>query len=388
MWVAVLVLILGFLAVATTTQLYGYRLGGTITVPVLATYTLKTFVMLPIFLVSTAAAYVGLALFRRRTLVYGRDELVAAILVGSLVPLVTLLFVIELGAGMGDVAFVGSILPGLAAYNLHRLDPELRRGDVVATTALFAGLLAVGLVLVDPRIADAVGAVTPPVLFAATADVAVARGAVVDVPTEPVVLPRAIAVSLFAAGFAVAELLRERYGVRIGIVVPVLVATYALANVWLAIMYLFVLVMAFALVQTAHVATLRYGRVVLGVTTAIALALTLPVALVFPVERGLSAIFVGVLAGVTAYNAHVTAPIERRLVVPLQLTVFVPSLLVARLFADPPPRGVPQELTPVVLLVAGTLFVASVLVARVYTVDRPDEADVFATSVLAAEGRS
>lgn len=50
----------GLVAVGAITQLFGYRLGGTIAVPVLAVYTVKNALMLPIFLLSTVLAYLAL----------------------------------------------------------------------------------------------------------------------------------------------------------------------------------------------------------------------------------------------------------------------------------------------------------------------------------------
>jgi len=388
MWIAVLVLVVGLLAVATVTQLFGYRLGGTITIPVLAVYTLREFVMLPVFVLSTLTAYIGLALFRRRTLIYGRNEFVAAILIGSLVPLGTLLILLETGSGVNEVAFIGSILPGLAAYNYHRIDPELRRRDVVWTAGLFVGLFVLGWVLVTPDLLIRYGTVTPPVLFSRAADVAQFKTAVVNQAVSPVILPRSIAVALFGAGFALSELLRERYGVRIGVIVPVLLALYMLANQWLVVTYLVVVVLAFGFVQTVHFLTLRYGRVLLGVTIAAAVVLVVPLTLALSIERGLSALFVGLLAGVTAYNAHASAPIERRLVVPLQLAVFIPSLLVARLFTTPFSLGVPQTLGPETLVVSALLLVLSVTTARVYVVRKPSDREVRGDSVLALGDRT
>jgi hypothetical protein len=60
MSVATLLAVLGLLGVAVITQFTGYRLGGTITVPVLAVYTVKNVLMLPVFVISTIAAYIGL----------------------------------------------------------------------------------------------------------------------------------------------------------------------------------------------------------------------------------------------------------------------------------------------------------------------------------------
>jgi hypothetical protein len=388
MWVATLVAVLGLLCVAVITQFTGYRLGGTITVPVLAVYTLKNFLMLPVFVLSTVAAYLGLWYFRQRTLIYGRDELVVAILVGTSVPLVTFLLLDQFGFDVSVIVFIGSILPGLAAYNYHRIKPEYRRNDLLSGIGLVTMLVLLGWVLVTPGLAERLGTLTPPVLFARTADVATYKGATVDTLTEPVIVPREVAAGLFVAGLVVAERLRDRFGVRVGVITAVLVAIYALASYWLVVMYVALFVVAFAFIQAANYATLRYGRVLLGLTIAFTHLVAVPLTLWFPTSRGLSAFFVAILAGVTAYNAHATAPYERRLVLPLQAVVFVPALLVARLFGSPGPQGIPQELTPAVLVVAGLVTVVALGVARWYTVKQPDEEEVLSASVLSGGERS
>lgn len=379
--------VLGLLGVAVITQFTGYRLGGTITVPVLAVYVLKNFLMLPVFVLSTVAAYLGLWYFKQRTLIYGRDELVAAILVGTSVPLGAFLLLNQLGFELSVVVFIGSILPGLAAYNYHRIKPEHRRNDLLSGIGLLSVLVVLGWLLVTPGLAERFGSLTPPVLFARTADIATYRGATVDVTTEPVIVPREIAAGLFAVGLVAAERLRDRFGVRVGVITAVLVAIYAIASYWLVVMYVALFVVAFAFIQAANYATLRYGRVLLGLTIAVAHLVAVPLTLWLPTSRGLSAFFVAILAGVTAYNAHATAPYERRLVLPLQAVVFVPSLLVARLFGSPGPRGIPQELTPAVLVVAGVVTVLALGLARWYTVDQPDEDEVLSASVLSGDER-
>lgn len=61
----------------------GIELGGTIAIPVLAVYTLKNVFMLPIFVLSAILAFVGLWVVKQRTLLYGRDELLVAMGIGS-----------------------------------------------------------------------------------------------------------------------------------------------------------------------------------------------------------------------------------------------------------------------------------------------------------------
>jgi len=382
MWVATLVAALGFLAVAVMTQLFGYRLGGTITIPILAVYTLKTALMLPVFVFSTAISFLGLYVLKRRTLIYGRDELVTAILIGTLVPVAMLFAYVEAGFELRSIVFVGSILPGLAAYNFHQLKPEYRRGDVLTTIGLFLGLVAIGWALVTPGIARAYGTLTPPVLFSSTADVAVAKDAVVAIAPEPPVVPRLVAVGVLTVGLAVAEALRSRFDVRVGVITAALLAIFTLANAWFLALYAVIFVVAFGLMEATNWLTLRYGRVLLGTGTAVALVFAVFVTLSLPISRGLTAFFTAVIAGVSAYNAHATAPRENRLVLPLQIAVFVPTLLVIRLFSAPTPRGVPQTLSPAVWVTGAVVVGAALLYARHRTIRQPSDEAVLSGSIL------
>ncbi|MFB6201849.1 MAG: poly-gamma-glutamate biosynthesis protein PgsC/CapC [Halorhabdus sp.] len=339
MLVAVAVTGLGVLAVGLLTQLLGYRTGGTIVIPVLAVYTLKNALMLPIFVASAAVAYLGLWIAKRRTLLYGRDELLVAMGIGSGVPIVLLLALwAVVPSSLRSVVFVGSILPGLAAYNFHQIKPEFRRWDLVATAGLLIGLIALGWALVTPALADSLGSIAPPVLYASTADVAAMNGAVVESTLEPTILARPIAVVLFFVGIVLAERTRARYGVRTGLLAMALLAIYALANAWLLVLYLLVLVVAYLALRAVHHVTLLYGRVLISVATTTALVAVVPLSLALPITRGLSAYFVAIIAGVNAYSWHVTAPTQRSLFVPLQagafLTLLVTTQLIARLRPD------------------------------------------------------
>jgi prepilin signal peptidase PulO-like enzyme (type II secretory pathway) len=81
----------------------------------------------------------------------------------------------------------------------------------------------------------------------------------------------------------------------------------------------------------------------------------------------------------------VTGPFERRLVLPLQAVVFVPALLVARVFSTPGTRGIPQELTLPVILTGVLVVLLGVGLGRWYAVDRPDETEVLSASVLSGD---
>ena len=388
MWIATIITVVGLLFVAIITQFKGYRLGGVITVPVMVVYSLREFLMLFVFPISIIIAYVGLWMLKRYTLMYGRNLLVSTIVIGSIIPTGVFLLLAGVGAELGVIQFIGSILPGLAAYNYQEIDPDYRKKDLLAAAGLFVVLFVGGWLLVSPWIAERFGTLTPPLLFFPTSDVAVYRGAagyggtIGVVEADPIILSRTYTVGIFAAGLTATEVIRRRLGVRIGVVAPVLIAIYAIASYWLPIMYLMMLGMMFVFIQGVNKFTLRYGRVLLGMSMALGMVIGVLLTFVFPIERGPSAFFVAILATVSAYNAHVSAPIERRLVLPLQLAIFAPTVVVTRLLTEPLPRGVPQELTSPMILGAAVVSVLCLAFAEAYTVRQPDDEDVLSESVL------
>lgn len=389
MLVAATVTALGVFSVGLITQLFGYRTGGTIAIPVLAVYTLKNVLMLPIFLISTLTAYVGLYVVKHRTLIYGRDELLVAMAIGSGVPLVLLVAVWGvLPESLRSVVFIGSILPGLAAYNYHQIKPEYRKWDLLTTTLLLAALIAIGWALIRPELAATLGTLTPPVLYSSTADAAVFKNAVVAEELDPTILARPIAVVVFLIGVLLAERIRSRYGVRTGLVAMALLSIYALANTWLLVLYLTVLIIAYLALKAVHYVTLLYGRVLISVATVTALVAVVPLALAFPITRGLSAYFVAILAGVNAYSWHVTAPAQRILFVPLQIGAFLLLLATTQLISLVRPDLIPQVFgVPVIVaMIVGVLVCLAVVEYR--TVDLPDQTAVFEASILSGGGEA
>ena len=389
MIVAATVTALGVFSVGLITQLFGYRTGGTIAIPVLAVYTLKNALMLPIFLISTLTAYVGLYVFKRRTLIYGRDELLVAMAIGSGVPLALLVAIWGfLPESLRSVVFIGSILPGLAAYNYHQIKPEYRKWDLLTTTLLLAVLITIGWALIRPEFASTLGTLTPPVLYSPTADVAVFNNAVVAEKLDPSILARPIAVVVFLIGVFLAERIRSRYGVRTGLVAMALLSIYALANTWLIVLYLTVLIIAYLALKTVHYVTLLYGRVLISVATVTALIAVVPLTLAFPITRGLSAYFVAILAGVNAYSWHVTAPAQRILFVPLQTGAFLLLLATTQLISLVRPDLIPQVfgIPAIVAMIVGVVVCLAVVEYR--TVDLPDQSAVFEASILSGGGEA
>ncbi|MFC7096443.1 poly-gamma-glutamate biosynthesis protein PgsC/CapC [Halobaculum marinum] len=398
MIVATLVAALGFLATAYITQTRGLRIGGTIVVPTLAIYTLKYFIALPVFVLSTAFGYLFLGAVRDRTLLYGRDEFVAALVGGSLAPFVAYAILVaiapEQAISARPVVFLGSLLPGLAAYNIHQTKPAYRRQDILYATGLLVVLLGLGGLLISPRTAPLLGEAAPLVLFAATADVAVARGAVVEGYLAPNVDARTTVIALLTVGAVASEVVRRRFGVRLGVISLALLALFALTTQWLLVLFVLAFVVCYAVVWLVHRRTLIYGRVLIstacaiGVLVALGFTLAIPDAtgLIFgeriPVLRGLSAIFVGVIAGVDAYSVHTTPPAERREQAALAVATFVALLVLARSVTEPFARGVLQEFGRTHVVVAAVVVIACLAVAAHYCIEKPSDEAVHSASVL------
>lgn len=387
MIVAALITAAGLFSVATITQIFGYRLMGTITIPVLAVYALKNVLVLPIFAFSTVIAYVGLNLLKERTLMYGRDELLAAILIGSAIPFALLLaFGSVFTEALRAILFVGSILPGLAAFNYHQLKPQYRKWDFTTAVALFLVLFVIGVLLVSPALRPVLGTLTPPTLYSETADIARWRGAVVVEVIQPMILDRPTTIGILGLALAASEGLRRRYDVRIGVVAVGLLAVYVLWSVWLLVLYVLLFAVTFAVVQAVHRNTILYGRVLIGLSAGCSLLVALPFVVALPIEHGLAAYFVAIFAGINAYSMHATAPAYRILIPPLQFAAFLVLVGIARVFTEPLARGAPQQFG-VVEVVGGIVVVALCSAfAEWYTVSRPSEDAVYDASILSGRG--
>lgn len=147
MLIATAVLLCGLVAGIIAAQLYGLRLGGVLIVPLVAVYLLRSFGTFPVFVLSTVAAYASISYIKTRLPLYGRQLFVLSIFIGALVP-VTIVELLVAGVGaetaITDVEFLGSVLPGIAAYNFHRLDTEQRVLDGVVSLAVLLFLVVVG----------------------------------------------------------------------------------------------------------------------------------------------------------------------------------------------------------------------------------------------------
>lgn len=344
MLIATTVTLLGLLAGITAAQLWGLRLGGVIVVPLVAVYLLRSFGTFPVFLLSTLAAYVSLSVIKRRLPLFGRQLFVLSILIGALVP-VTVFELAAFGPGFDvsvtAVEFVGSILPGIAAYNLHRLDTEQRVLDAALSFATLLALVVVGISLVVLVGLTPLAGFLPPLLLSPASDIGTALGLTVDRPPLPVVAPDGLTLVLVSLGMGLSEFVRSRYGLRLaGVIVLPLVVLFGFRNAWLLPVWVVASALAYAGVQLVHRWTLLYGRVLLAVGTIFGLLTTISLGLVVPTSHGLLPFFVGLFGGITAYNVHVVPPAERRVTVAATLAVLVVVAAVARLAVTPLPGGV------------------------------------------------
>ncbi|WP_158206060.1 poly-gamma-glutamate biosynthesis protein PgsC/CapC [Halomarina oriensis] len=340
MIVAALLVALGLLMGIVVTQARGLRMSGVLVVPLFAVYSLYDLYAFPLAVVSTAAAYLGLALLKRRTMLYGRVLLLSAIAIGAVVPIVGLAALSVLTGTdpvYAHLVFLGSVLPGVAAYNYHRLDRDRRIEDVGASLSAFVGLFVLGATVLNPTVAATLGRLTPTVLFASSADVATLRGAAL---ADPALTATGVgfgaSVALLLAGGAVSEAVYGRYGVRLnGLIAAPLLALFALQSPSVVPLYLVGTVAVFLVVRTINRRTLLYGRVLLSVAVLAGVVLAVPAAAFLPGVSGFVLLFLSILAGIGAYNFHRLAPAERSTGALLSAALFVVSLAVALPVARP-----------------------------------------------------
>lgn len=370
MLIATLLVVVGLLVGAWAATTRRLRLSGVVVVSLLAVYSLLSVATLPVFVLSTVLAYLGVQVVQDRWLLYGRRLLLTAIVLGAVVPVAAFL-VLDLVAGrapdVSEVEFLGSILPGIAAYNYYREDADRRRVDLVASIALFVGLVGVGalafwLWATPPCTTCRLLGVAPadyvtPLFAVAGSDVAAAFGLPAG-PTVEVVGSVWTVTLVVVSGLALAEFVRSRWGLRpVGVVSLPLLALFALRSWWVLPVYLGVAAVAAVVVHVIHHRTLLYGRALLSVAGVVGVVVTLPVTVALGLETGLAVFFTGLLAGIGAYNLHVAAPAERVDSVVVNMGLFTVVFALARVLITPLEMGLASTVTGGHLL-AGALVLA------------------------------
>lgn len=358
-----IVTVLGLLAGVVAAQLRGLRLGGVIVVPLLAVYCLRSFATFVVILTSVIGAYAALSIIKRRHFVYGRKLFVISILVGAVIP-VTIVETYALWTGqslpLSEADFLGSVLPGIAAYNFHRLEIDRRIEDALFSLATLLLLVVVGTGLVVLLYLSPFRETLPPVLLSPESDVARSLGIAVDMSVPGKLGSITVVLMLITLGMILSEMFRKRYALRIGgvIVVPLL-ALFTLRNGELLGLAIVTGAAAYVGIQLIHYWTLLYGRVLLSMSQIVALLTCIAVVPFMNVATGLLPFFTTVLAGVAAYHLHVTAPAERRATIIVTAAMLCLFLTIARLLITPYETGLLQSPGMIHVAVGIGVFVAA-----------------------------
>ena len=337
MILSAILVVLGLLLGITATQLWDLRLSGVIVVPLFAIYTLYDMSALPVLIASVAIAYWGLTLVSERSLLYGRQLLYAAILFGALIPYGAIVVTRTFGLFTYSLEMyaLGSILPGVAAYNMHRVDRERLIDDVVASTSAYLGLVAIGTAFVSGTTAAWLGDYSP-VLFSPGADVAQYRDVTVAAGDLGVVHDPRIGAGIALFGLVVAVAVETVWRVRLfGIIALPLLALFFVAHPLTLAFYAVCVVATYGSIELLHRRTLLYGRVLLSISVAVAVLFALPVAMTVAVP-GQYLLFVALLAGIGAYNVHRLAGRDRYRSIRLSTTVLAGFVLLVSTVSGSP----------------------------------------------------
>jgi len=337
---ATVIMVVGICVTAAVSQSSGYRFGGVMVVPLLVVYTFREPVSPVVFAVATAAAWGALWALREYTLNHGRRVFLVGVVAGALVSVVAAvaLSAVVPGVAYYDAEIVGSIFPGVAAYNLMRLDPGDRRADLLGMTATYLALVAVGVAAVYAL--SVTHPCVPPILLLPTSGVVSCLGlAPVGDPT-PYVVPQWLTVAVLLADVAVYELVRARYDLRLaGVILVPLLAVFTARYADTVVLYAVGATAVFFLVSVVHWSSLLYGRNLLAVALVTGLAYATAVGALQPAAPGVTLFFIGLFTGIGAYNLHRVAPKNRGPSIRLSAALFVVFYLVLLALVDVPAGG-------------------------------------------------
>lgn len=391
MIIAITVLTVGFVAIVGATHRFDLRLGGVVVVPLLAVYTLRNVEALPLFVLSGVTAYVSILLVQRRVLLYGRQLLIAAIGAGALVPMLTVIIfdvTIRPAGGFGEVEYIASVLPGIAAYNLYRLDREKRRPDLAASLALLCGLLLLGGGLARLLTGTGVASATPPVVLVAGTELAKLTATQQFAQPSPNVVSDAFGVTLIIVGMVASEFARDRWGLRTaGVIALPLLAIFVLSELRLLLIYLVTAAVVATIATLVHRATFLYGRNLLAFACIAGTILVVPLATAFDLVVGIRALIVGLLAGVAAYHYHALPDPEVVPTVAMSAGIFTVLYASAWFAVGPAPSGLAAVVTPGHLAVGGLAVAAAAWSAIWLEAARPPSNEVLEANVITRNGR-
>ncbi|GGJ16190.1 hypothetical protein GCM10008995_27540 [Halobellus salinus] len=342
MLIAATIMVVGLAIVAAISHRGGYRLGGVMVLPLLTVYTFLEPLSPPIFIGGVVGAWGALWLTREYTLSHGRRVLLIAVLAGACTTILVAYIIAAhtlVRLPFDDAKIVASIFPGVAAYNLMRLDPEDRRIDVGLSIVVYVGLMLIGTA--GLLFFEAHPLPTPPVLALPTSDLVVWLG--IETRGGPItqITPQWLAISLLIIDISIYELVRKRYDLPLaGIVIIPLLDIFSAHVEHVAVVFVLGATAAYFAVSSIHWLSLLYGRVLLGVSlitgTLYALAVGGLTAIQLP---GLSLFFLGLFIGIAAYNLYRVSPKCRTASIRISAGLFVVFYAGLLVFIDVPETG-------------------------------------------------
>jgi hypothetical protein len=345
-FVATFIMVVGVASIAGLSHYGGFRLGGVMTAPLLAIYTFREPLSPLIFVVGTAVAWGALWVTREFTLNHGRRVFLVAIssgVCGTVGAAYVVAFHTPVHLPFDNAEVIGSIFPGIAAYNLMRLEPKNRVADVALSAAVFVGLMILGvagLLLFEGHPLP-----TPPILALPESDLIAWLG--LETRGEPVtqISPNWLSLMLLVIDVGIYELVRSRYDVRLaGIIVIPLVAVFSLRFEYVVGLFAVGATATYVAVSVIHWLTLLYGRVLLGLSLllgalyALALGVLIP-PLIQSRVPGITLFFLGGFVGIAAYNLYRASPKTRPASLRISAGLFVVFYAILLLFVTVPPEG-------------------------------------------------
>ena len=342
MLIAATIMIVGLAIVAALSHYGGYRLGGVMVLPLLTVYTFREPLSPLIFLSGVVGAWGALWLTREYTLNHGRRVFLIAVLAGACATILVA-YVIATHTPVrllfDDAEVVASIFPGVAAYNLMRLEPGERLPDIGLSVVVYAGLVLIGiggLLFFEGHPLP-----TPPVLSRPTSDLVVWLG--IETRGKPItqITPQWLSISLLVVDISIYELVRKRYDLPLaGIIIIPLLAIFSVRLEHVAVLFAIGATATYLAVSSLHWLSLLYGRVLLGVSLIIGTLYALAIGGVTAIQLpGLSLFFLGLFIGIAAYNLYRVSPKCRTASIRLSAALFVVFYAILLAFVDIPETG-------------------------------------------------
>ncbi len=144
------ILLFGFIFGFLLYEMTRYRIGGIVAIPIMVIYIMESPVLLPIFFLAIAICLAAVQIIAERTLFYGRRLLYLNLAV-SIISTSIMIFAVSSLFSMDLVSLtVGTIFPGIVAYNISRETIDARNALKSAAMMLgnFLIVLLFGIVLV------------------------------------------------------------------------------------------------------------------------------------------------------------------------------------------------------------------------------------------------